>query len=269
MALKDDVQELADALTNLANDANSLVFAQGIGAVTARIRALGQTAERLARIIPTPTDAKAMEGIRYNQMLKLAADLVGGPVDYIEGDDGSTEYDDAPLTATPRPHSYVQGIRDLLHTAYPEAHSDTAPAWLRSDRTDEAAEIRASVASVLAANWHLPCGATTGRHDRNGNALRVGDPVRVHGSDRYGNPRGRVCGPGPDIGDDKQRVHVEIDQNTEYTPSTGRVELLPESNGAQGREMAPGYVRSVLIELTPNGLRVSPAATGADRSEAA
>jgi hypothetical protein len=66
------------------------------------------------------------------------------------------------------------------------------------------------------------------RETPGGDELHVGDRVQVVGSDRYGDPTAIVKGPGPDLGDGKQRVHVALEngENDEYTPSINRVHLV-------------------------------------------
>lgn len=73
-------------------------------------------------------------------------------------------------------------------------------------------------------------GTPIDRHDMEGEPLHVGDRVKVVDSERYGEPTGIVRGPGPNLGDGKQRVHIELDdgQDPVYTPSVGRVRRLGE-----------------------------------------
>jgi hypothetical protein len=83
-------------------------------------------------------------------------------------------------------------------------------------------------AAMRAAAWEpkeLPNGTDIARQSIDGTPLFVGDRVQVIGSDRYGDPYAIVRGAGPDLGDGKQRVHVELEdgQNAVYTPSAGRV----------------------------------------------
>jgi hypothetical protein len=75
----------------------------------------------------------------------------------------------------------------------------------------------------------LPVGTDTDRKDADGEPLFVGARVQVLDSSRYGDPYATVRGPGPDVGDGKQRVHVELEdgQDGVYTPSTGRVRVAP------------------------------------------
>lgn len=96
-----------------------------------------------------------------------------------------------------------------------------------------ASQLQAMAASMRANGWEpqdLDEGLTIDRMDANGQELRVGDRVQVHGSDRYGSPVATVKGPGPDTGDGKQRVHVALEngQNDVYTPSAGRVYLVAQ-----------------------------------------
>lgn len=90
-----------------------------------------------------------------------------------------------------------------------------------------------TLARAISANgWEpeeLAEGHDLGITDADGNPLTVGDRVQILGSDRYGDPYAVVKGPGPDLDDFKVRVHVALEdgQDDTYTPSVGRVHLVP------------------------------------------
>lgn len=111
---------------------------------------------------------------------------------------------------------------------------------LAHDSAALAAELEAlaqhalAVAAALKANgWQpeeLDEGLGIDRETAGGDPLHVGDRVQVVNSDRYGDVIAIVKGPGPDLGDGKQRVHVALEngQDDAYTPSVNRVHPLPD-----------------------------------------
>lgn len=101
---------------------------------------------------------------------------------------------------------------------------------LALDLKQLAAHAEQLAAAMRAVAWEpqdLPIGQKIDRESIDGDPLFVGDRVQVLGSDRYGEPYGIVRGPGPDLGDGKQRVHIELEdgQAGVYTPSAGRVRV--------------------------------------------
>jgi hypothetical protein len=93
-----------------------------------------------------------------------------------------------------------------------------------------AAKALALAAALKANGWQpeeLDEGLSIDRTTPGGDDLHVGDRVHVVGSDRYGDVDAIVKGPGPDLGDGKQRVHVSLEngENDAYTPSVSRVHL--------------------------------------------
>lgn len=108
---------------------------------------------------------------------------------------------------------------------------------LAHDAATLAAELEAmaqhalALAAALKANgWQpeeLDEGLGIDRTTAGGDELHVGERVQVVGSDRYGDVTAIVKGPGPDLGDGKQRVHVALEngENDAYTPSVSRVHL--------------------------------------------
>lgn len=102
---------------------------------------------------------------------------------------------------------------------------------LALDAEELAARAHQLAQALRAAEWQpaeLADGTDIERADADGTALHVGDRVQVLGSDRYGDPQAIVRGAGPDLGDGKQRVHVELEdgRNPVYTPSVGRVRVI-------------------------------------------
>jgi hypothetical protein len=103
---------------------------------------------------------------------------------------------------------------------------------LALDLKQLAAHAEQLAAAMRVAAWEpqqLPVGQDIDRLSADGDALFVGVRVQVLGSDRYGDPYGIVRGPGPDLGDGKPRVHVELEDGPDgvYTPSAGRVRVAP------------------------------------------
>jgi hypothetical protein len=103
---------------------------------------------------------------------------------------------------------------------------------LALDLKQLAAHAEQLAAAMRAVAWEpqsLPVGQDIERQSADGDALSVGQRVQVFDSSRYGDPYAIVRGAGPDLGDGKQRVHVELEdgQDGVYTPSTGRVRVAP------------------------------------------
>ena len=101
-----------------------------------------------------------------------------------------------------------------------------------------AQQARALAQAMKTNGWEpqeLDEGLSTDLADANGVELHVGERVKVVGSDRYGETIGYVRGPGPDLGDGKQRVHVALEngENDTYTPSVGRVHVITEEEAAE------------------------------------
>jgi hypothetical protein len=94
-----------------------------------------------------------------------------------------------------------------------------------------AAKALALAAALKANGWQpeeLDEGLSIDRTTPGGDELHVGERVEIVGSDRYGDSvTAIVKGPGPDLGDGKQRVHVALEngENDAYTPSVSRVHL--------------------------------------------
>lgn len=232
MALKDDVSDLGATLEDIASRANDVVLDQGLGELLSEIGTAAVAANELAATIPSPEQAKENEALTHEKLVRALQRIV----DYDEHFGSGPADDD---------------MRAIARRALQEAHA--------LDTIDTEDDPHAYGWSPVD-NWSLPIGSDICRADREGRPMVVGDRVQVYGSDRYGNPTGVVRGPGPDRGDGKLRVHVELDngRDAEYTPSVGRVEVTEPAaptNGINGINVKPG--RTILLQFHAHGIAIT------------